>query len=54
MRLLKFNLIFIPVLALCLGAVGYIARKMLLENAREHVIDNARIVMETNAVVPPL
>ena len=37
MRLLKFNLIFIPILALCLGAVGYIARKMLLENAREHV-----------------
>jgi hypothetical protein len=47
MKLLKFNLIFVPVLALCLGAVGYIARKMLLENAREHVIDNARIIMET-------
>jgi hypothetical protein len=47
MKLLKFNLIFIPFLALCLGAVGYIARKMLLEDARQHVIENARIIMET-------
>jgi len=47
MKLLKFNLIFIPFLALCLGTVGYIARGMLLEDAREHVIQNARIIMET-------
>ena len=47
MKLLKFNLIFIPFLALCLGVVGYIARDMLLEDAREHVIQNARIIMET-------
>jgi len=47
MKLLKFNLIFIPFLALCLGVVGYIARNMLLEDAREHVIQNARIIMET-------
>jgi Protein of unknown function (DUF3365) len=47
MRLLKFNLIFIPFLALCLGTVGYIARDRLLEDAREHVIQNARIIMET-------
>jgi hypothetical protein len=46
MKLLKFNLIFIPVLALCLGAVGYIAQRMLLEDARQHVIQNARIIME--------
>ncbi len=47
MKLLKFNLIFIPFLALCLGIVGYIAREMLLEDARQHVIQNARIIMET-------
>src|ERR1700751_1055944 len=47
MKLLKFNLIFIPLLALCLGTVGYIPRGTLLEDAREHVIQNARIIMET-------
>ena len=46
MKLLKYNLIFVPVVALCLGAVGYIAQKMLLEDAREHIIQNARIIME--------
>ena len=47
MKLLKFNLIFIPFLVLCLGTVGFIAREMLLQDAREHVIQNARIIMET-------
>src|ERR1700756_4989341 len=47
MKLLKFNLIFIPFLALCLGMVGYIARRMLLDDAQQHVIQNARIIMET-------
>src|ERR1700694_1884733 len=47
MKLLKFNLIFIPFLALGLGLVGYIARKMLLDDAQQHVIENARIIMET-------
>jgi hypothetical protein len=47
MKLLKFNLMFIPFLALCLGTVGYIAREKLLNDARLHVIQNARIIMET-------
>jgi hypothetical protein len=47
MKLLKVNLIFIPLLALCLGAVGYAARKMLLEDARQHVLQVARLMMET-------
>jgi hypothetical protein len=47
MKLLKFNLIFIPFLALCLGLVGYTARRLLLDDARQHVIQNARIIMET-------
>ena len=47
MKLLKVNLIFIPLLALCLGAVGYAARKMLLEDARRHLLQNARLLMQT-------
>jgi protein-histidine pros-kinase len=47
MKLLKFNLIFIPILALALGAIGFIAQKMLLEDARQHIIENARIIMES-------
>ena len=47
MKLLRFNVIFIPVLALCLGAVGYISRDLLVENARKQVIQNARIMLET-------
>jgi hypothetical protein len=47
MKLLKVNLIFIPLLALCLGAVGYAARKMLVEDARQHVLQVARLMIET-------
>lgn len=47
MKLLKFNLIFIPLLALCLGAVAYTARNLLQANAREQIVQNARIMMET-------
>ena len=37
----------VAMLAVCLGLVGYIARKMLLDDARDHVVQNARIIMET-------
>ena len=47
MKLLKFNLIFLPLLALALGAVGYTARQLLRENARKQIVENARIMMET-------
>jgi Protein of unknown function (DUF3365) len=47
MKLLKINLIFVPLLALCLGVVGYAARKMLLKDARQYVLQNARLLMET-------
>jgi hypothetical protein len=47
MKLLKVNLIFIPLLALCLGTVGYAARKLLLEDARQHVLHIARMMIET-------
>jgi protein-histidine pros-kinase len=47
MKLLKFNLIFLPLLALCLGAVAFAARGLLQTNAREQIVQNARIMMET-------
>ena len=47
MKLLRFNLIFLPILALALGAVAYTARQLLRENARKQIVENARIMMET-------
>jgi hypothetical protein len=47
MRLLKFNLILIPFILLAFGSVAYIARKRLFEDARQRVIQNARLIMET-------
>jgi Protein of unknown function (DUF3365) len=46
MKLLKFNLVFIPVLLLCFGAIGYFTEQALVESARQHVEQNARIIME--------
>src|SRR6201981_538912 len=46
MKLLKFNLVFIPVLLLCFGAIGYVTEHTLVESARQHVEQNARIIME--------
>ena len=45
--LLKFNLIFLPLLALVLGGVAFTARQLLQSNAREQIVQNARIMMET-------
>src|SRR6476646_5422980 len=47
MKLLKFNLVFIPVLLLCFGAIGYVTERALVEAARQEVIQNARLIMET-------
>jgi Protein of unknown function (DUF3365) len=46
MKLVKFNLVFIPVLLLCFGAIGYVTEHALVESARQHVEQNARIIME--------
>jgi len=46
MKLLKFNLVFIPVLVLCFGAIGYLTQQALIGSARQHVEQNARIIME--------
>jgi len=47
--LLKFNLVFLLVFAIGLGASSYIARKLLQEGAHAEVLDRARLLME-NAV----
>src|SRR5437762_14279097 len=45
--LLKFNLVFLPLLAGVLGLIAFTARNLLQANAREHINQNARIIMET-------
>lgn len=47
MKLLRFNLLFLPLLALALGTVAFTARQLLRENARQQIVENARIMMET-------
>lgn len=49
MKLLaKFNLIFIVVFGLGLLATGYVARTFLEGNARDQVLQQARLMMETS------
>ncbi|MGS0755302.1 c-type heme family protein [Roseateles sp. GG27B] len=49
--LLKFNLIFLLVFVLGLGAAGYIARELLQKGANEEVLGNARLLMESALAV---
>jgi HAMP domain-containing protein len=49
--LLKFNLVFLVVFAIGLGASGYIARKLLQDGAHEEVLDRARLLMESALAV---
>jgi len=47
MRLiLKFNLVFIVVFLAGLAAAGYVSRTLLQQNARDEIVQNARLVME--------
>jgi HAMP domain-containing protein len=45
--LLKFNLVFLIVFALALGATGYVSWTLLERNAREEITQNARLLMDT-------
>ncbi|MBV8814878.1 MAG: DUF3365 domain-containing protein [Verrucomicrobia bacterium] len=47
MKLVKFNLIFIPILALCFVAIGYVVHQSLMQAAQQQVAQNARLIMET-------
>jgi hypothetical protein len=45
--LIKFNLVFLPLLAVMLCVIVFAARSLLQANAREQIAQNARIIMET-------
>lgn len=44
--ILKFNLVFIAVFLIGLGVAGYVADRLLQQNAREEMLHSARLVME--------
>lgn len=46
--IVKFNLVFILVFLLGLAAAAYISKDLLQRNAREEILQNARLVMETS------
>ncbi len=49
--LVKFNLIYVIVMALGVGVSGYLTRALLVQNAREEVLSNARqLIDKANAV----
>jgi len=45
--LLKFNLVFLLIFALGLGATGAVSWNLLESNAREEITENARLLMDT-------
>ena len=48
MRLIvKFNLVFILVFLLGLAAAGYVSHELLQKNARDEIVQSARLVMES-------
>jgi protein-histidine pros-kinase len=44
--LVKFNLLFILVMAIGLAVSGYVTRSLLRENAKEETLNNARLLIE--------
>jgi protein-histidine pros-kinase len=44
--ILKFNLVFLIVFLLGLAAAGYVSHDLLQKNAREEILQNARLLME--------
>jgi HAMP domain-containing protein len=49
--LLKFNLVFITLFALSIGASGYFSWQLLQKNAREEIAENARFMMSVAVAV---
>lgn len=47
-RLLFFNVVFIPVLVLCLGATAYFVQSEFRQLAEGQVLENAHLMMETS------
>jgi Protein of unknown function (DUF3365) len=46
-RVLIFNAVFIPILALCLGVTAYFVRLEFRQLAEQQVLENAHLMMET-------
>ena len=44
--IVKFNLVFISIFLAGLGIAGYVAERLLQQNAREEMLHSARLVME--------
>lgn len=44
--MLKFNVVFLFIFLAGLGAAGYVSNQLLQQNAREEILQNARLVME--------
>jgi HAMP domain-containing protein len=49
--MLKFNLVLLVIFAVGFLAVGYISRSVLQRNAKEEILENARIMMEAALAV---
>ena len=45
--IVKFNLVFLVVFLLGLAAAGYVSNQLLQKNARDEIVLNARLVMES-------
>src|SRR3954467_6516868 len=45
--IVKFNLVFLLIFALGLAIAAYVSKDLLMRNAREEVLQNARIMMES-------
>jgi hypothetical protein len=46
-RVLIFNAVFIPILALCLGVTAYFVQLEFRQLAEQQVLENAHLMMET-------
>jgi HAMP domain-containing protein len=49
--LLKFNLVLFLVFAVCLLTTGYLCNRLLQQNAKAEIVENARIMMEAAIAV---
>ena len=47
----KFNLVFVSIFAIGFVAAGMIANVLLIDNAREETLQNARLLMESAKAV---
>ena len=47
--IVKFNLIFVLVFALGFAAAAYVSNQLLQKNARDEIVQNARLIMEASS-----